>query len=317
MTTDKIALVLGAGGGIGSETAAALARRGWRIRALARNAGRAAAHPDWDWLHGDALDGPAVARAAAGASLIVHAVNPPGYRDWDRLVLPMLENTVAAARESGARILLPGTVYNYGPDAFPLLREESPQRPETSKGAIRVAMERRLAEAAQAGVRSLVLRAGDYFGPRAGSSWFSQGLVRPGRPVRSVTYPGSPGVGHSWAYLPDVAETFARLVEREAELEPFARFHFGGYWDADGTGLIAAIGRAAGRPVRVRRLPWALLRLGAPFNQTLSGLVEMRPLWQTPVRLDNTRLAAFLGAEPRTPLDEAVRATLAGLGALG
>ena len=29
----------------------------------------------------------------------------------------MIENTVAAARASGTRILLPGTIYNYGPDA--------------------------------------------------------------------------------------------------------------------------------------------------------------------------------------------------------
>jgi hypothetical protein len=48
---------------------------------------------------------------------------PPGYRDWARLVLPMIDNTIAAARASGARIVLPGTVYNYGPNAFPVLRE--------------------------------------------------------------------------------------------------------------------------------------------------------------------------------------------------
>jgi hypothetical protein len=34
--------------------------------------------------------------------------------------MPMIENTIAAARSSGARILFPGTIYNYGPDAFPV-----------------------------------------------------------------------------------------------------------------------------------------------------------------------------------------------------
>ena len=38
----------------------------------------------------------------------------------------MLDNTIAAAKAGGARILLPDTIYNYGPDVFPLLREESP-----------------------------------------------------------------------------------------------------------------------------------------------------------------------------------------------
>jgi hypothetical protein len=36
-----------------------------------------------------------------------------------------------------------------------------------------------------------------------------------------------------------------------------------------------------------------------------------------PLRMDNTRLKAVLGAEPHTPLDEAVRETLIGLGCLG
>ena len=39
----------------------------------------------------------------------------------------MLDNTIAAANAQGATIVLPGTVYNYGPDAFPLLAETSPQ----------------------------------------------------------------------------------------------------------------------------------------------------------------------------------------------
>ncbi len=108
----------------------------------------------------------------------------------------MIENTGAAARASGTRILLPGTIYNYGPDAWPTLREDSPQHPLLRKGKIRVELERRLEEASKEGVRTLILRLGDFFGPRTGNSWFSQGLVKPGQPLKSVTYPGGRGVGH-------------------------------------------------------------------------------------------------------------------------
>lgn len=79
--------------------------------------------------------------------------------------------------------------------------------------------------------------------------------------------------------------------------------------------MIAAIARAVGDPgVRARAFPWWLLRLAAPFNETLRELMEMRPLWRESVRLDNTRLVAALGSEPHTPLDAAVAATLTGLG---
>jgi nucleoside-diphosphate-sugar epimerase len=304
----RTALILGATGGIGGETADALARHGWAIRALARNpAAGAQGRPEFDWRPGDALDARAVSEAAQGANLIVHAVNPPGYKGWNRLVLPMLESSLTAARTSGARLLLPGTIYNYGPDAFPLLHEEAPQNPATRKGAIRKAMEARLEAAAHEGVRSLVLRAGDYFGPRPGNGWFNQGLVTPGKPVTAITTPGRAGVGHAWAYLPDVAETFARLAMREAELSPFARFHFAGQWDATGTEITDAIRRVVGNP----RIP--VRPLAAPFIETMRELVEMRGFWTAPVQLENARLVQFLGEEPHTSLEAAVRETLIGL----
>ena len=322
MATGRIALVLGASGGIGGETARALTRHGWAIRALSRDAEKAsrratAAGDHWGWVPGDAMDRASVVAAGKDASVIVHAVNPPGYRNWGGLVLPMIENTIEAARASGARVLLPGTIYNYGPDAFPVLSEDSPQHPATRKGAIRVKMELRLARAANAGVRSLVLRAGDFFGPQPGQSWFSQGMVKPGKPVRTVTMPGRKGIGHSWAYLPDVAEAFARLAEREAGLAHFERFHFDGIWDADGLRMVEAIRRVAGDPgIKVKKLPWTLMSLMSPFNETVREMMEVRSLWQVPIRLDNARLVALLGAEPATPIGQAVEATLHGLGCL-
>jgi nucleoside-diphosphate-sugar epimerase len=71
----------------------------------------------------------------------------------------------SAAQACRARIFFPGAVYNFGPDAFPLLAEDAPQRPQTRKGAIRVEMETSLRAAAEQGVRVLILRAGDWFGP--------------------------------------------------------------------------------------------------------------------------------------------------------
>jgi nucleoside-diphosphate-sugar epimerase len=318
--TQKTALILGATGGIGGEMAAALSRHGWRISALHRNPAQAGSRNSpagITWIQGDALNPSDVIKAAQGASLIVHAVNPPGYRNWGQVVLPMLESSISAARATGARILLPGTIYNYGPDAFPILREDSPQNPLTRKGKIRAEMERRLKVAAASGVRSLIVRAGDFFGPSAGNNWFSQGLIKPGKPVTSISYPGRPGLGHAWAYLPDLAETMTQLVERESTLATFETFHFAGHWDADGTQMTQAIRAAVGNPnIPVRSFPWPLVTLLSPFVTLFREMREMRYLWRQPLRLSNARLSSVLTAEPRTPLEEAVRTTLTGLGCL-
>jgi nucleoside-diphosphate-sugar epimerase len=320
MTTNRTALVLGATGGIGGEVAKLLLARGWDVRALHRNpdtlpAARTAS--GLRWLRGDAMSATNVTEAASGASVIVHAVNPPGYRNWSKLVLPMLDNTIAAAQANGARIVLPGTVYNFGPDVLPHLDEDSPQVPATAKGKIRAEMERRLRALASAACKVMIIRAGDFFGPSAANNWFSQALVKPGRPVTTIAYPGAPGIGHQWAYLPDVAETMVRLLERAADLEAFAVFHMEGHWDADGTQMIDAIRRIVGNPgIKVARMPWSLMRLLSPVVPLFRELAEMRYLWNTPVRMDNRRLTSLLGAEPHTPLDAAVYATLLSLDCL-
>ena len=314
-------LVLGATGGIGGEVARQMRAAGWEVCALTRDVDKARReNAGFSWIKGDALNRQEVLAAAHGCAVIVHAVNPPGYRNWAELVMPMIDNTVAAAIAEGATIVLPGTVYNFGPDAFPVLHEDSPQHPQTRKGAIRVQLEQRLEQASRQGARVLIVRAGDFFGARVANNWFAQGLVKPGKPVHAVSYPGAPGVAHQWAYLPDVARTVLELIERRASLDAFARFHMAGHVDTDGTQMTQAIQRVVlrrtGHQPRVGRFPWWLMKLIAPFVVTVREMLEMRYLWQTPLLLDNRRLVAALGQEPHTPLEQAVEATLADLGCL-
>ena len=313
--TVKLALVIGATGGIGGAVADRLAAGGWRVRALNRNPEAArAVRPGLEWVKGDAMVEADVVAAAHGCALVVHGANPPAYKNWAGLQLPMLNASIAAAGAVGARLVFPGTVYNFGPDAFPNLTETSPQRPLTRKGKIRVQMEEALARAAHDGVPVLIVRAGDFIGPKPGNNWLAQGLIKPGKPVTAVTYPGPLSVAHSWGYLPDVAETMVRLAELP-DLGAFETFHMRGHTQSGQT-LVEALTRVAGRRLAVSRLPWLAIHAIAPFNETMREMLEMRYLWDQPVLLDNTRLVARLGAEPHTPLDDALRAALQGMNAL-
>jgi len=313
------ALVLGATGGIGGETARQLRDAGWEVRALKRSGDESIEHKDGvTWLRGDALNREDVLAAAQGCTVIIHAVNPPGYRRWSKLVLPMLDNTIAAATAERATIVLPGTLYNYGPDAFGLVTEESPQNPLTRKGAIRVEMERRLESYSRNGGRAVIVRAGDFFGPNSsGNNWFSQGLIKPGQSVRKISYPGARGVGHQWSYVPDVARTIVELLARRDSLERFSTFHMKGHWDHDGTQMTQAIRRVVARKTGVEPVvaafPWWLIVLGAAFVTTFREMLEMRYLWRVPLRMDNAPLRAVIRTEPHTPLEQAVEATLLGL----
>lgn len=312
-----LVLVIGATGSIGGEVARSLLARGWRVRGLNRDPARAAktGPAGVEWMRGDAMIEADVVAAADGAAIILHGANPPGYSNWAKLLPPMLENTIAAARASGARIILPGNVYNYGPDAWPRFTETSAQNPRTRKGVIRVALERRLDTVSAEGVRSLVVRAGDFFGPRSGSSWLTEGWVQKGKPLKAVSLPGPSEITHAWAYLPDFAESIVRLAEREADLPAFAVFNHGGH-QLTGGQMADALDRIAGHRLARRTLPWFALAIASPFVETLREMLEMRYLWDHEVLPDNAKLVATLGAEPHTPLDDALRTALEGQGCL-
>lgn len=310
MSNARRALVIGATGGVGGEVAAALLRHGWHVRGLARDPAKArrSGPAGVEWVAGDAMIETDVVAAAQGVGVVFHGANPPGYRNWRGLAIPMLRHAMAAAEAAGARLIYPGSVYVYGPDAGSVLAEDAPQRPRTRKGRIRVEMEEMLHAAAARGLRTLVLRAGDFFGPRAPSSWVSTVLLGNGKPLRRVVTPERPEVGHAWAYLPDLAETVALLADREASLPAEARLHFGGH-PLQGQAMAEAVRRVEGGTLPIRPFRWLPVYLGAPFVTFLREVIEMRYLWQVPLRLDNARLAALLGQEPHTPLDAAMRAS--------
>lgn len=310
------ALVLGMNGGFGGAVGRALLTRGFEVHALTRREAPDA-EPGVRWIRGDALNAADVLAAARDATVIVHAAHPAGYLKWREHGMPMLANVIEAAKRNGATVLFPGNVYNFGPDAGPLLREDSPQRPLTRKGAIRVEMEDMLRDASRDGMRAIVLRCGDFFGPECQSSWFTHLLVKPGKRVKNVPYPGVHLAGHSWAYLPDVAEAAAGLLMRRDALAPFEVFHFAGHWLPRGVQMAETICDVVGIPYsRIGGFPWWALTAISPFVKTFREMLEMRYLWQRPLALDNQRLVAVLGREPHTPLRDAVRDSLAALGCL-
>ncbi len=308
----KTALIIGATGAFGAHALQALLKHGWSIRALARDPESAAAKAGLrmpiEWIKGDAMNAADVARAAAGVEVIVHAANPKAYHNWRGLAVPMLRATIAAAEAERARVVLPGNVHNFSPDAGPSIPEGAPQNPVTRKGKIRVEMEGMLKAATARGARVLVVRAGDFF---TNLDWLT--LRSKGR-LQALLSAGPAGVGHAWAYLPDLAEAMARLLDREAELAAFDVFHFRGHW-ITGSDLAAAVRRVAGAPrLPSWPFPWPLVIALSPFVELFRELLEMRYLQRKPIGLDNGKLFRFLGAEPHTGLDVAVRGALEEIG---
>lgn len=314
-------LILGARGRFGLAAARAFAEAGWQVvghmRPGAKAPAEAAHDPRIEWLSSDLYDTAAVAQAAQSADVVVHALNPAyTHKAWQAQALPMAQAAVDITRALNATLMFMGNIYNFGGGMPAVLREDTPQRAETVKGRIRIAIEQLIQ---QSGVRAVVIRAGDFFGSGEGT-WFDQVVVKDIRKGK-FTYPGPPDVATAWAYLPDLARTFVRVAAQRAELGSFEVFHFAGNsvtardWVAAITPIAQRQGWVApGGAVKLGRLPWAFIRLGALVVPNWAALAEMRYLWDTPHALANDKLTALIGAEPRTDLTAAVAQALEDLG---
>ncbi len=69
--------------------------------------------------------------------------------------------------------------------------------------------------------------------------------------------------------------------------------------------IAQAITKASGEAVKVKRFPWRLLRLIAPFSELFKGLVEMRYLWEPEINLCDDKLREVVEVR-QMPLAEAL-----------
>lgn len=300
-------IVLGANGRFGRAATRAFLAAGWSVRGFGRSLPPANARVSGvDWIAGDAFDAEALSAAVRGCDVIVNALNPP-YPRWSRDVPRLTANVIAAATASGATVMIPGNVYNYGNEMPALLAENTPQAPTTRKGKLRQKMEQAFSEA---GVQTIVLRAGDFIEREKTGNWFDSHItakVAKGQ----VMYPGPLDRLHAWAYLPDMARALVGLAEKRDELGRFEQIGFAGY-ALTGAMLVEAIERAAGQPLAIKRMPWRMVRLLGLVVPLFREVAEMSYLWDVPHAIDGARLAALLPDFDSTSLDLAVADALHG-----
>lgn len=298
-------LILGALGGVGRAVADAFREAGWKVSGLVRQ-GKAGELADWIWpVEADLFDAAAVAKAAGGTvDVVFDGLNVP-YPAWSEKALPTFTAALAIAEKLGALHLFPGNVYNFGAGMPEALTPDVAARPSTLKGRIRVDIETMFAEAARAGrVRTVILRAGDFFGPSVGGkSWLSAFIAAAAKKGRFRS-PGPVDVVHAWAYLPDLARAFVRLAEARDRLGPFEVFHFAGH-AASIRDMAAAASVVHGRPMSIMRVPGFVFDLIGLFDPVIRASREMAYLWRVPHRLVDNRLETVTGPLKATPLSDA------------
>lgn len=304
-------LVLGANGRFGRAAVDAFTAAGWRVAAQMRRAPVTPLPAGAQALEVPLSD--TAALAASGAQVVVHAVNPL-YTRWDEEAMPLLRQGLEAAQRLRAHFMLPGNVYGFGEGMPALLDEHTPERPTTTKGRQRAAMEAEVA--ARPGLRSTVIRAGDFYGGGTGS-WLDL-VIAKDLGKGKLVYPGPLDVPHAWAYLPDLARAFVAVATTGGT--GARRLHFAGH-TLTGRAWLAALEQAAGElgltPARGWRhgtFPWAFIRIAGLVWPMGRELAAMSYLWRVPHALNGGALERAVGPLPATPVVAALRQALLDLG---
>jgi hypothetical protein len=206
--TRPTVLVLGAAGRFGPPPCRPLpppAGACWRSSAATRAAGRPASEwidtrwatpPRW-------LPEPQAARGGARRQPDLHTLG--------RRVAAAVPPGPGAGRALGARFMLPGNVYNYGSGHARAAERRHVAAARHRKGRTARGHGRRdAAQRAAAGLDSVVIRAGDFFGGGSGT-WLDQAMVKDIGKGKLV-YPGPLDRVHAWAYLPDLARAFVAVA---------------------------------------------------------------------------------------------------------
>lgn len=261
-------LILGGKGKIGTHAAQAFWNAGWQVRIYDRSTD--------------------MAQAAMGADVIVNGLNPPNYHNWAKLIPAITAQVIAAAKASGATVIIPGNVYNYE-GVGGEWSEHTPQRPHTRKGNIRVQMER---DYAASGVQTIILRAGNFIDPDHNRDIMGLFLMA-GIAKGKLTAPGPKDVVTTYCYLPDWAQAAVMLAKKRVELARLEDVPFPGHAFSIEE-LRATVQQALGRPVRLSPFPWWLMAMASPVWELARELTEMRYLWNNFHTMSGTKLARLL-----------------------
>lgn len=303
-------VVLGSTGGIGHWVVEKLLKKRDDVRVMARDLSKLkhwANKERVEIVEGDALVAEDVRKATSGAESIYHCLNVP-YPEWKSKVIPMLSNTIAAAKTNNAKIVFPSNVYVYGHARSKFVREDHPFAAHTKKGKIRIQMERILYDAwKNERVPYTVVRFPDFYGPFVLNPIYAS-IFKNALGGRPITWYGKLDVPIELSYIEDAGEAFvtAGLDASTAG----QTYNVPGVEVTTPRRWLQQVLRIAGSKSRIRAISDWIVSLYGLFNPLAREFREMLYLKEEPLILDGAKFRNKFGRIPGTSYEDGIKRTL-------
>ncbi|MFN3704797.1 MAG: NAD-dependent epimerase/dehydratase family protein [Thermoflexales bacterium] len=301
----ELHVVLGASGALGSAIVHHLQAEGYPVRAVARNAQRAAdALPDEvEVVVCDALDTAALRQACAGAAVIYDCLYV------GQQLREATESVLHVARELAARLVFPSNPLVYGPLQRVPADEAHPLQPTSQRGRLRLAVERMLLQAHARGEVAVVIpRLSTFYGAHVHGTLMSAIFEAALRNQKAV-WLGRLDMPHDFVYLPDAA---AACVFLATDPEAYGQaWHVPGAGPLTGAQFVELVYRAFNHEPKVVTRNRLLFQLAGLISPQVREVVELLYEFDQPFVLDGGKLARAYPAFEYTPHEIGIRETAA------
>jgi nucleoside-diphosphate-sugar epimerase len=302
-------VVVGAAGGLGSAIVRRLLADGQHVRAVVRSTERAqqVLPDDVQRDVADATDAKSTRKACKDAAVIYHCINVP-FDSWEMVLPKVTDNILAAARDAGAVLLLPGNVYGYGPLQKTPAAEDHPLAATSKKGQLRNQIEKQLLDAHRAGsVRTVIPRFPNIYGPNV-TSRLSLPIFREAMSGVAASWPGRSDVPHDLVYVDDAATACVLLATTESAWGQ--TWHVPGPGPLTGRQFIEMVYAAAGTEPTIEPVKQDAMRFSGGAMSDTAELADLMYLYEQPLMLDGRKFAKAFPSFRYTPHPEAVRRTV-------
>lgn len=300
----SIHTILGAGGVIADSVARELIAHQLPVRLVSR-------HPKLlldATLHPADITDPGQTLGAIRDSAVVYCCIglPYNYPTWRQQWPRIIENIIAACRQTSARLIFFDNVYMYGQTAGPMT-EETPYNPTSRKGDLRARIATQLmSEVRKGNIVATIARAADFYGPGAEKTSLPsilvfQRLLRNQRAQWLV----NAHVPHSFTYTPDAARALHLLAQDDNAWNQVWHLPTAAH-PLTGAEFIERAAKELHTAGKYTVLPKWMIGLGGIFDRTTAELYEMLYQYGSEYIFDSTKFERAYSFRP-TPYEQGIR----------
>jgi nucleoside-diphosphate-sugar epimerase len=281
-------VVFGATGAYGYSVSRQLIENGYKVKVIARDAGKAAAllPENVEIAEADVMKEDKISMVCKGASVLYLGHNFP-YSQWKNHYIKSILNILEGCKGTRPLVVFPGNVYGYGKFQRLPVDESHPLNARSEKGILRNQIEAILWDYHFKGkIKLIIPRFADFYGPNVINDLYGD-MFRNAIMNKAVIWPVNADVEHNFTYIEDAAKATLLMVR---DPKAYGKvFHVSGP-TITARKFIEEIFHETGNRAVIKVVSKNLIRAVGILNSNARGLVELLYEYEDPYVIDDTQL---------------------------